>query len=122
MEQVDGDLTLLDPAVLDAMRQDVAKLDGPPPQVFEGAVGGAILKNHYNRQRHQAELRRVMNLWGGWRLHLGETLREGQKRFYLTFGVDVMSACALGASEADALMARVQADLASNNVVEAQAA
>jgi len=122
MEQVDGDLTLLDPAVLDAMRQDVAKLDGPPPQVFEGAVGGAILKNHYNRQRHQAELRRVMNLWGGWRLYLGETLREGQKRFYLTFGIDVMSACALGASEADALMARVQADLTSNNVVEAQAA
>ena len=119
MEYVDGDIVLLNPAVLEAMQRDIAKLDGPPPQVYEGAVGGAIVKNHYNRQRHQASLRQVMNLWGGWRLHLGETLREGQKRFYLTFGIDVLSACALGATEADALATRVQADLTAHNVVEA---
>lgn len=121
-EQVDGDIVLLDPAVLVALQNEIAKIDGPPPEVYEGAVGGAIVKNHYNRQRHQASLRHVMALWGGWRIHLGEDLRIAQKRFYLTYGVDVMTACTLGVGEADALAARIQKDLTANNVVEAMAA
>jgi DNA repair protein RadD len=121
-EQVDGDIVLLDPAVLEALQQDVARIDGPPPDVYEGAVGGAILKTHYNRQRHQAELRCAMALWAGWRVHLGENLREAQKRFYLTYSVDVLSAQTLGAREADALAELIRKDLESNNVVEAIAA
>lgn len=117
-EHVDGDLVLLDPAVLDAMKQDVAKIDGPPPQVYEGAVGGAILKRHYERQRHQAELRQAMALWAGWRMnHLGEDMRTAEKRFYLTYGVDRLSAQVLGVSEADLLAERIQKDLTNNNVV-----
>lgn len=118
-EQVDGDMVLLDPAVLVALQNEIAKIDGPPPQVFEGAVGGAIVKNHYNRQRHQASLRHIMAIWGGWRLHLGEDLRTAQKRFYLTYGVDVVTACTLGTGEADGLATRIQKDLTANNVVEA---
>lgn len=121
-EQVDGDIVLLDPAVLVALQNEIAKIDGPPPEVYAGAVGGAIVKNHYNRQRHQASLRHVMALWGGWRIHLGEDLRTAQKRFYLTYGVDVMTACTLGVSEADSLADKIQAELTRNNVVEAMAA
>jgi superfamily II DNA or RNA helicase len=121
-EHVDGDMVLLDPAVLVALQNEITKLDGPPPQVFEGVVGGAIVKNHYNRQRHQASLRHIMAIWGGWRIHLGEDLRTAQKRFYLTYGVDVVTACTLGTGEADGLATRIQKDLTANNVVEAAAA
>jgi DNA repair protein RadD len=121
-EQVDGDIVLLDPAVLIALQNEIAKIDGPPPEVYEGVVGGAIVKNHYNRQRHQASLRHIMAIWGGWRIHLGEDLRQAQKRFYLTYGVDVITACTLGMSEADALATRIQKELTANNVVEAMAA
>ena len=121
-ELVDGDIVLLDPSVISGLQETIAKVDGPPPQVYDGPVGGAILKNHYNRQRHQATLRYAMALWGGWRLQLGETLREAQKRFYLTFGVDVLSACTLNIPEATGLEMRIKDDLTRNNVVEAQAA
>jgi DNA repair protein RadD len=122
MEQVDGDIVLLDPAVLVGLQTEIDKVDGPPPQVFDGAVGGAILKRHYNRQRHQASLRHLMAVWAGWRLYLGEDLRTARKRFYLVYGVDVMTACALGAPDADALAVRIQSDLTANNIVEARAA
>lgn len=118
-EQVDGDIVLLDPAVIAAMQEAIDKIDGPAPEVFDGAVGGAILKNHYNRQRQQTGLRRAMTLWGGWRLQLGEDLRTAQKRFYLTFAIDVMSALALNAPEAIALMDKIQDQLQLNNVVDA---
>lgn len=118
-EWVDGDIVLLDPAVLDAMQADIARIDAPPPTVSDSPTGGAILKNHFNRQRAQAPLRRAMALWGGWREHLGEDIRTAHKRFYLTFGADVLSACALGAGEALKLEEQIRADLTRNNIVEA---
>lgn len=120
-EEVDGDIVLLDPAVLASFQADIAKIDGPPPIVSgsTSVVAGSILKNHYERQRHQAALRHTMAVWGGWRQHLGEDLRTAQKRFYLTFAVDVLSAQTLGAGQADELAARIQAQLDANNVVEA---
>jgi DNA repair protein RadD len=121
-EQVDGDIVLLDPEALSDMQAKIDKIDGSPPPTFDGPIGGTILKNHYNRQRQQASLRRVMTVWGGWRLHSGETLREAHKRFYLTFGVDVMGAKILGAPEALALEIRIQDELNQHNIVEAQAA
>ena len=117
-EQVDGDIVLLDPTVIAAMQASIDKLDGPPPTVFDGPVGGAILKNHYNRQRHQASLRHMMAVWGGWRVQCyNEDLRVAQKRFYLTFGVDVMSAQALSVPEATGLELRIKDELNRNNIV-----
>jgi DNA repair protein RadD len=118
-EWVDGDLVLMDPAVLDAMKADIARIDGPPNATFGTPVGGAIIKNHHNRQRAQATLRRTMALWGGWRENAcGEDRRTATKRFYLTFGVDVMSACVLGSPEALGLELRISDELKRNNVVE----
>jgi superfamily II DNA or RNA helicase len=117
-EQVEGDIVLLDPTVLAAMQADIDKIDGPPPTVFDGPVGGAILKNHYNRQRHQASLRHILAVWGGWRVqYFNEDLRVAQKRFYLTFGIDVMSAQALAAAEATALEMKIIDELNRNNIV-----
>lgn len=118
IEYVDGDIVLLDPQALAAMQAEISKVDGEPPPVYPGVVGNAILKNHYNRQRHQATLRYAMAVWGGWRIQQGESIREAQKRFYLTFGVDNLTACALGTSEATALEMKIRDELNKHNVVE----
>jgi DNA repair protein RadD len=120
-EEVDGDIVLLDPAVLDRMQAEIDRVNGPPPSTSNTPTGGAILKNHRQRQEAQAALRRVMSLWGGWREHLGENTREAHKRFYLTFGVDVMSAQILGVLPAYELQVRIQQELNVNNIVEAAA-
>lgn len=114
IDQVDGDLPLLDPEMLQSMKQAVAKIDGAPPIVAGSTdvVGRSILKNHYNRQRHQASLRRVMALWGGWRQFThNEEPRAIAKRFYLTFGVDELSAQALSTPEATGLELRIRDEL-----------
>lgn len=121
-EMVDGDLIEINAEVLAAMRKDVARVDGPChfPATAEGPVRGAIMRNHLNRQRGQATLRHAMQVWGGWRAHLGEDTRGAQRRFFLTFGVDVMSAQALNAEDAMALEQRITAQLIQHNIVEAE--
>ena len=111
---VDGDLVELDPAMLAAIRGEIARVDGP----MLGPV--YIQRAHLDRQRAQAELRGTMRLWGGWRSHEGESDREAHKRFYLTFGVDVLTAQSLGRPEAEALQAKIAEHLRTHNIVEAQ--
>lgn len=114
-EAVDGDLVELDPAVLARIRGEIARIDGV---MFGPAY---IQRAHAERQRAQAILRDAMRLWGGWRTLVGESDREAQKRFYLTFGVDVETARTLGRPEAEALQARIVEQLNKHNVVEAAA-
>lgn len=116
-EQVDGDIVLLDPAVLASMQAEIAQIDGPPPQVFPGAVGTVIVGNHLKRQDAQHKLRRIMQLWGGWREQI-EDRRIAQKRFYLTFGTDVLKALTLNAADAFALMDKIQGQLQLNGVYD----
>lgn len=117
-ENVDGDIVLLDPDVIAGMQQAIADIDAPPPEVFPGATGAAIRGNHLKRQDAQKHLRHVMACWWGWRQqYLREDLRTAYKRFYLVFGIDVYSACALNAADAHALLDKIQDDLQLNNVV-----
>jgi DNA repair protein RadD len=121
-EQVDGDLFELDPDVLRAMRGEVARIDNPVeiPQSVSGPVALAIRKRHIERQEAQRALREAWQLWQGWQLHQGRGEVEGHKRFFFKFGIDVLSAHALGAPDAAALMLRIQDDLRVNNIVEAK--
>lgn len=120
-ELVDGDLIELHPDVLAALRGEVARIDGPAriPTGADGPVQGAIMKNHLNRSVAQRDLRHVMAVWGGYQKHLGRSDREQQKRFFHAFGVDVLTACTLGTSDAAALQERVQDALQLANIVEA---
>jgi hypothetical protein len=118
-ELVDGDLCELDPEVLAAMRGEVVKVDRHPYQVRQGleragqppVVCHGAAKQHAIRQDMQTELRRVMQLWGGLHRTRGRETREMQRRFYHRFGVDVLTAQALGRSEAETLMGRVAEDI-----------
>lgn len=114
-DQVDGDLAELDPAALAALRGEVERIDGPA-QLPWGAGAGvqmAVSKRHSERQQAQAVLRGWMDHWGWYRTAMGDDAATIQRRFFHTFGIDVMSARALGRPEAEALAARVYAAIGS---------
>lgn len=118
-EQVDGDLCELDPAVLAALRGEVARVDADPRYPVGAApeVVGSINKRHIERQASQRDLRASVALWAGWQKSLGRDDAEGHRRFWFMYGTDVLSAQALGASDAEALKGRIDRTLEQNNIV-----
>lgn len=118
---VDGDLTELDESVLRAMRGEIAKVDGlPHPPMNAGPiVVSSIMKNHKARQDAQGSLRHAISLYGGWQVSQGRSVREAQKRFYLRYGVDVMTAQTLGKTDAAELEAKIRAELAEHGIIDA---
>lgn len=120
-ELVEGDLIELDEAVLARLRGEVAKVNGPVevhPHLPAAAQRG-LMRNHHDRFRAQASLQRFMALWAGWQTNCGRSIRESQKLFFLRFGIDYLSAQALGVSDAVALEARINLELQKHNVTEA---
>lgn len=117
-EWVDGDLCELDPTVLAALRGERSRIDGPvrfPPGLPHGARAH-LQRTHEERQVAQASLRETMALWGGWNTALGRCDREGQRRFFHAFGIDVMTAQTLNSEKAAALEARIREQLTRYNV------
>lgn len=107
---VDGELAELDADTLRKMRGEVERVDGGVfvPRDLQGTPAErAIINKHLERQAAQKELREAIAIYGGWRTALGEPISVQQRRFFHTFGVDVMTAQALGAREAIALRERV---------------
>lgn len=109
-EMVDGVLAELDPLTLAQMQRDILHVDGEPsiPWGAAPAVVGAVRKRHRERQEAQTALRSIMALWAGW--HTG-AVDVAQRQFWLSYGTDIGTAQTLGRTEADALCARIEADL-----------
>jgi hypothetical protein len=110
-EFVDGKLHLLDPMVVAQMRLAVIQRDQLHPSIPQGAsplVVRGIQNRHHAGQQAQAALRSAMAAWAGW--HLG-TQSENESRFFHRYGVDVLTAQALAATEANALAERINNDL-----------
>jgi len=106
--QVDGDLAELSPEALQRLRGDVDR----PLVVPYGAapeVVGAVRKRHREAQEAQQALRAAMAEWAGRYSTATDaaTVSALQRRFYLTYGLDVLSAQALGRREADELRERL---------------
>lgn len=118
-EQVEGDLTELSPDVLERLRGEKDRVDGPPfcPHGAAFNVKVAIVRRHEERQSAQKSLRAQVALWAGWQKHLGRDDAEAHRRFWYRFGLDVLSAQTLGEREAADLETRVAAELLSHNVV-----
>ncbi len=108
-EQVDGDLYLLDAAGMEALRSAIEEIDHSEaderkrlekkrvPEI--GILAGC--KRHRLRQAAQRELRATMDAWAGEQIHTkGQTYREAQKTFFLTFGQDCGYARTLAAGPA----------------------
>lgn len=119
-QYVDGDMAILDRGVIDALEAEIRHVDGPPVLPFGVPLAhGHVTNAHYTRQQKQQSLRAQMALWMGWQEFLGLGIREAQKKFYLEFNIDVMSAQALNAKDAEALEARITVLLRKHNIREA---
>lgn len=117
-EFVDGDLFELDPAALAALRGEKARIDGDVrvPHGATPAVAGAIRRTHWERQQGQKPLRDAIALWAGWQNTLGRADPEVYRRFYFKFGVDILTAQTLGATDAAELTERVNAELSRHSI------
>jgi DNA repair protein RadD len=109
-DQVDGDLSELDPSALAGLQAEIDRVDGAAilPWGAAPAVQGAVRKRHGERQEAQEELREAMSWWGGAQTARGIELAQAQRAFWLEFGVDVMTAQALGRAEAEKLLLTIR--------------
>jgi hypothetical protein len=101
-ELVDGDLTELSEDALARLRGRVIDL----ASTFTPHVGVPHVANLANAKRHrhdiecQKALRESLAWWAGIQRRDGRSDRESMRKFYHTFGVDVLSAQALKAADA----------------------
>lgn len=118
-DAVDGDLQEMSEELLARLRGEIAAVEAAPKMPYGATpeVQGAIRKRHRERLEALGRLRSTMALYGGWREVEGDTVAETQRRFWLQFGVDVLSAQALGRAEAEALEGRIRKVLTDAAVV-----
>lgn len=112
-EQVDGDLEMLDPDALAELRE---KVELPSPGDVASKVthkagrlaGKAAFNQAEERIRSQVKLREAINDWGDRCREEGLTDRQGWRKFFLTFGVDVLTAQTLSRKAMDELRERIE--------------
>lgn len=113
LQQIDGDLVLLDRAMLAKMRAAI-ELETPAAiaQRVAAAAGHVAGMGAMNRQIErwgsQERLRKAIEQWAGIQRHRGRSDAESYRRFYLTTGVDVLSALALDRQAMDGLADKVE--------------
>lgn len=116
-EQVDGDLMELDPDVLAALRESVElpDVDDVANKVFHktGNRAAADAARGYAVQRVEAQkrLRDAQAKWGGVGKAAGKGDSELYREFFLTFGVDVLTAQTWGRKEMDELTVKIERSL-----------
>lgn len=110
-EHVDGNIYDYDPEMLARLRAEIARIDGPPllPVALTGPAAAGARSQWYERQQAQVALRDTIALWAGANAGLSEP--ELHSKFYLTYGTDVPTAAALGATAASALQQRIREGL-----------
>jgi len=108
----------LDEATLAAMRGEVARVDRPASEILDAmqplhgyVIAKSIANKHGDRQRAQAELRESIAWWAGHRRAAGDADSVSYRRFYHTFGTDVLSAQTLGRADAEELTTRVNKNI-----------
>jgi DNA repair protein RadD len=114
-EHVDGDLLELDESTLMRLRGEVARIDSAPriPRGVSVPAQIHIANVHTARQEAQRELRARIATWAGILHAQGISDGEIYRRFYLTHGVDILSAQALSTVDANTL--RDAIDITTNN-------
>jgi len=117
-EFVDGDLLELDAETLARMRGDIEAVDRSP-ELYRAELAAkgcprvgqmAHVKRFSARQDAQGLLRYYISIWAGQRRDEGHTDAESYRKFYLRYGVDVMTAQTLKTADAEALTAQLSQD------------
>ncbi len=117
LETVDGDLSELNPEALATLRNKALLRLSVNPDMekekllsmgYQPVVANSVAKRHRERLKKQNELRETIARWAGYQNYKSLTDIEVHKKFYLTFGIDVLSAQALGTKDADGLLRRIK--------------
>lgn len=113
LQQVDGDLMLLDRETLARMRAATQlETPGSVAERVARAAGDIAGAGHANRMMErwqaQARLRSAIEQWGGIQRAMGRSDREAHRRFYIALGVDVLSALALPRQDMERLAQTVE--------------
>lgn len=113
---VDGDLFELDEATLASLRGQVAHAERTTEQErarlidtrlhHVGVLAG--VNRHAEALEARAAVRDAMARWGGRWHAVGETDSQIQRRFFLSFGVDVLTALTLTRAESASLLERIE--------------
>lgn len=113
IEEIDGDLILLDRAKLAELRA-AAELESPSSvgdrvAFAAGAIAGkAAINNQIERIQMQQRLDAAIAQWAGYQRHIGRDDHQSYRRFYLTTGVDVMTARTLPRADMEKLATIVE--------------
>lgn len=118
-EQVDGDLELLKPEVLEAMRKRATLKS--PAHVQQQATfaagpvaGAAALNRQKERLEAQKALATTISKFAGHERHINNLDDASiSRKFFLTFGLDVVSALGGKASEMRELREKIETDIGS---------
>lgn len=118
-EHVDGDLQLLEPEMLQQLWDAYNEAHQSVEEVRQAhAVKGTphvwamkAVNDHGARLAELTLLEQAMAEWGGIYHARGETDSQIQRRFWLTFGADVISARSLKRAEAEKLRDRILTEL-----------
>lgn len=117
-QYVDGDLFELDAETLAKMRGEQTRIDADPIGLYDGLARAAgrpaamaAERRHRERQDTQAHLRAWIAQWAGEARAAGFDDAHIYRKFYHTFGVDILSAQSLGKPEALALTEKVRSNL-----------
>lgn len=111
-EFVEGDLAEFSPALLASLRGEAERLVAPVGRVPVSAGPGAVIatkRRHEARATAQLELRDAIALWAGVRRDVyGDPDSDSYRRFWRTFGVDVLTAQTLNEAKATELTERIK--------------
>lgn len=108
IEQVDGDVVLLDEETLRQLRGEYLAAHTTPS--YGGPHAAALFARHRERHAALTDLQRVIEWWGPcYEIEQGRKLtdREQQKAFFLVFGITTLEALALKRADAEALRKKV---------------
>lgn len=115
IQVVEGDLTEFTPEMLAELRGEGDRIMNPIPEIPYGAspaIQKAVANKWDARRLAQLRLRDTIAWWAGYMRDVeGQTDAASYRRFYATFGLDVVSAQALNARQAEELRGKIMATL-----------
>lgn len=124
-EVVEGDMQEMDPQVLAELRGQMDRNDWTVQQVRDHFSNQGLphvqvmaqANRHAEKQESIGALRHAMSYWAGHYTAAGETDSMIQRRFWHTFGTDVLSAQGLKRAEADKLRDKILARAGIDGIV-----
>jgi DNA repair protein RadD len=123
-EHVDGDLSELDTDAMAALFDKMNKANMPDEEYQQSQIQRRIppigrnqdLKRFREAKARREVLRHQVGWWVGAQEQAGRSMPEIHKRFYLRFGVDIVTAFSLNANETQALLDKITAKFALDTV------